>query len=97
MTVTPDLTTASPATREWYALSKDIRTAAEELAGPLRPMTHIETLLAIGMAIAGERKRSAAVARAYLEDIAGCDMNEDEPEQIERAILSGEASKGGEG
>ncbi len=53
----PDLTNATPATREWYALSEDIRTAAVELAGPLRPMTHIETLLAIGRAIAGERER----------------------------------------
>ena len=55
MTVTPDLTNATPATREWYALSEDIRRAAEELAGPLRPMTHIEVLLAIGTAIANER------------------------------------------
>ena len=52
----PDLTNATPATREWYALSEDIRTAAVELAGPLRPMTHIEVLLAIGTAIANERE-----------------------------------------
>ena len=51
----PDLTNATPATREWYALPEHIRTAAEELAGPLRPMTHIEVLLAIGTAIANER------------------------------------------
>lgn len=92
----PGLTNATNATREWYSLPEDIRTAAEELAGPLRPMTHIEVLLAIGTAISGERTRSAAVARAYLEDIAGCDMDEDEPEQIEKAILSGEAAKRGE-
>ncbi len=53
----PDLTNATPATREYYALPEEIRTAAVELAGPLRPMTHIETLLAIGRAIAGERER----------------------------------------
>ncbi|MDW9972063.1 hypothetical protein GOB98_18455 [Sinorhizobium meliloti] len=52
----PDLTNASPETREWYALSEDIRTAAKAVAGPPRPMTHIEVLLAIGTAIANERE-----------------------------------------
>ncbi|RVP97010.1 hypothetical protein [Sinorhizobium meliloti] len=52
----PDLTNATPATREWYALSENIRTAAEAVTGPPRPMTHIEVLLAIGTAIANERE-----------------------------------------
>ncbi|MDX0276757.1 hypothetical protein GOC21_22950 [Sinorhizobium meliloti] len=52
----PDRTNASPETREWYALSEDIRTAAKAVAGPPRPMTHIEVLLAIGTAIANERE-----------------------------------------
>ncbi|MDW9816681.1 hypothetical protein [Sinorhizobium meliloti] len=52
----PDLTNASPEMREWYALSEDIRTAAKAIAGPPRPMTHIEVLLAIGTAIANERE-----------------------------------------
>ncbi|WP_018094741.1 hypothetical protein [Sinorhizobium meliloti] len=60
MTVIPDLTNATPATREWYALSEDIRMAAEVIAGPPRPMSHIEILLAIGRAIAEERERRGA-------------------------------------
>lgn len=51
----PDLTNATPATREYYALPEEIRTAAKAIAGP-RPMTHIEVLLAIGTAIANERE-----------------------------------------
>ncbi|MDX0522982.1 hypothetical protein GOC82_18885 [Sinorhizobium medicae] len=56
MTVVPDLTNASPETREYYALPEHIRTAAEAIAGPPRPMSHIEILLAIGTAIAKERE-----------------------------------------
>ncbi|MDW9574737.1 hypothetical protein GOB36_26585 [Sinorhizobium meliloti] len=52
----PDLTNASAETREYYALSEEIRTAANAIAGPPRPMTHIEILLAIGTAIANERE-----------------------------------------
>ncbi|MDE3874651.1 hypothetical protein I7G55_11095 [Sinorhizobium meliloti] len=52
----PDLTNASAETSEYYALSEEIRTAAKAIAGPPRPMTHIEVLLAIGTAIANERK-----------------------------------------
>ncbi|MDW9517307.1 hypothetical protein GOB43_08305 [Sinorhizobium meliloti] len=52
----PDLTNASAETREYYALSEEIRTAAKAIAGPPRPMTHIEVLLAIGTAIANERE-----------------------------------------
>jgi hypothetical protein len=54
--MTPDLTNATPATREFYALPEDIRAKAEELAGSPRPMSHIEILLAIGTAIANERE-----------------------------------------
>ncbi|RVK60560.1 hypothetical protein CN155_04685 [Sinorhizobium meliloti] len=56
MTTTPDLTNATPATREWYALPEHIRTAAEAIVGPPRPMTNIEILLAVGMAIANEQE-----------------------------------------
>ena len=87
----------TPETEAFYALPAEIRERAQELAGPIREMTRMEVLLAIGKAIAEERQRSAAAARAYLEDIAGCDMNDDEPEQIESAILAGEAAKRGEG
>lgn len=51
----PDLTNASPETRGYYALPEEIRTAAKAIAGPPRPMTHVEVLLAIGTAIANER------------------------------------------
>ncbi|MGK9263821.1 hypothetical protein KXS15_23035 [Sinorhizobium meliloti] len=85
----PDLTNATRATRGYYALPEEIRAAAKAIAGPPRPMTHIEVLLAIGTAIAGERERCARYARAYLEDLAGCDMADDEPEQIASGILTG--------
>lgn len=38
-------------------------------------------------AILAERKRCADTALRYLEDIAGCDMNDDEPDKIAAAIL----------
>lgn len=44
--------------------------------------------LVIARAILAERQRCAAVARAYLEDLAGCDLRDDEPEHIARAILN---------
>lgn len=37
--------------------------------------------------ILAERQRCADVARRYLEDIAGCDMNDDGPDKIAAAIL----------
>jgi hypothetical protein len=55
-TRSPDLTNASPATREFYSLPEDIRAKAEKLAGPIRPMTHIEILLAIGRGMMSERE-----------------------------------------
>lgn len=42
---------------------------------------------AIEAAIIAERKRCADTARRYLEDIAGCDMNDDEPDKIAAAVL----------
>lgn len=45
----------TPETKAFYALPADIQAKAEELAGPIRDMTRIEILLAIGKAIAGER------------------------------------------
>jgi hypothetical protein len=44
--------------------------------------------LVIHRAILAERQRCADVARAYLEDLAGCDLRDDEPEHIARAILN---------
>lgn len=44
-------------------------------------------ITAIARAILAERHRCADVARRYLEDIAGCDMNEDEPEKIAAAVM----------
>lgn len=38
-------------------------------------------------AILAERQRCADAVRRYLEDIAGCNMNEDEPEKIAEAIM----------
>ncbi|OOO25585.1 hypothetical protein [Agrobacterium sp. YIC 4121] len=38
-------------------------------------------------AILAERERCADVARRYLEDISGCNLNEDEPEKIAAAIM----------
>lgn len=43
----------------------------------------------IARAILSERQRCARYARAYLEDLAGCDMAEDEPERIASGILTG--------
>lgn len=43
--------------------------------------------VAIARAILAERERCADVARRYLEDIAGCNMNEDESEKIAAAIM----------
>lgn len=43
-------------------------------------------------AILSERQRCANTAKAYLEDIAGCDMSEDEPDKIKAAVLDPEWS-----
>ncbi|MDH0871926.1 hypothetical protein [Agrobacterium pusense] len=43
--------------------------------------------MTIARAILAERERCADVARRYLEDIADCNMNEDEPEKIAAAIM----------
>lgn len=34
-----------------------------------------------------ERQRCADTARRYLEDIAGCDMTDDEPDKIAAAVM----------
>ncbi len=43
--------------------------------------------MAIARAILAERQRCADVARRYLGDIAGCNMNEDEPDRIADAVM----------
>lgn len=47
----------TPETEAFYALPAEIRERAEELAGPIREMTRMEVLLAIGKAIAEEREK----------------------------------------
>ncbi|MDX0759424.1 hypothetical protein [Sinorhizobium medicae] len=49
--------TTSPITTAWESLPFDIRRAAEEAVGNLRPMSHSEILLVIAQAIAAERQR----------------------------------------
>lgn len=44
-------------------------------------------ITAIARAILAERERCADVARRYLQDIAGCNMNEDEPDKIAAAVM----------
>lgn len=80
----------SPVTDAWLALSPDIRSRAEEIAGNNRPVSWPEVLLLLGQAMMQERERCAEYARAYLEDLAGCDLGEDEPENIASGILAGE-------
>ncbi|MDX0510669.1 hypothetical protein GOL87_26855 [Sinorhizobium medicae] len=88
--------TASPATLAFCALPVDIRTFVESVVGsPPRPMSTMEIMLAIGQAIAGERQRCAEYARAYLEDLTGCDLDEGEPEKIAAGIVSGDPPAGG--
>lgn len=48
--------TTSPITNAWESLHLDVRRAAEEAAGPLRPMSHAEVLLVVAQAIAAERQ-----------------------------------------
>lgn len=56
----PDLTNATDATREYYALPEDIRSTVSAIVGnPPRPMSTMEIMLAIGQAIAGERQPCA--------------------------------------
>ena len=43
--------TYTPETEAFYALPAEIRERAEELAGPIREMTRMELLLAIGRAL----------------------------------------------
>jgi hypothetical protein len=49
--------TYTPETEAFYALPAEIRERAEELAGPIREMTRIEVLLAIGRALVEARER----------------------------------------
>ncbi|MQX97194.1 hypothetical protein GHK03_13880 [Sinorhizobium medicae] len=54
----PDLTNASPETREFYSLPDDIRSTISAIVGNHpRPMSTMEIMLAIWQAIAGERQR----------------------------------------
>lgn len=67
------------------AIPDDIeRTAAEVWATLPKEDAGIT---AIARAILAERERCADVARRYLEDIAGCNMDEDEPDKIAAAVM----------
>lgn len=50
-------------------------------------ITDIHAQKVFAAAILAERERCADVARRYLEDIAGCNMNEDAPEKIAAAVM----------
>ena len=41
----------------------------------------------IARAILAERQRCAYAARRYLEDIAGCEMSDEEPDKIAAAVM----------
>lgn len=74
-------------------IPEDVMAAADEWSDELYEGVSIEVptsraLNVIAHAILAERQRCADVARAYLEDLAGCDMRDDEPELIAAAILS---------
>lgn len=71
------------------AIDKATMGAAREAAGKiLYAQTRGEDIAnVIARAILAERQRCADVARRYLEDIAGCDMNDDEPDKIAAAVL----------
>lgn len=71
-------------------IPEDVKVAAEELVNELTfvPENYDIMIDLISKAILAERQRCADVARAYLEDLAGCDLREDEPTLIANAILN---------
>ncbi|MDR5008332.1 hypothetical protein RGK87_04830 [Agrobacterium fabacearum] len=67
------------------AIPADIDKAAAEVWATLPKEGAGITVIA--RAILAERERCADVARRYLQDIAGCNMNEDEPDKIAAAVM----------
>lgn len=68
------------------AIPDDIREAAYGVAEDIAT-NRFKTSYLIARAILAERKRCADTARRYLEDIAGCSPNDDEPDKIAAAIM----------
>jgi hypothetical protein len=73
-------------TKAFYALPAEIRERAEELAGPIREMTRIEVLLAIGKALQKTQQLKMAVeftARwAWREDPPNANRNLTDTERL---------------
>lgn len=71
--------------RQW---PEDIVRIANEVLAEIDDEHEYEyRLQSIMAAILAERQRCADAARRYLEDIAGCDMSDDEPDKISAAML----------
>lgn len=67
---------------------EDIVRVANELLDQILQLNEAEhQLQEIMSTILAERQRCADVARSYLEDIAGCDMGDDEPDMIAAAVM----------
>lgn len=64
----------------------DIATTASQICASVG-ITDSHARKVFAAAILAERQRCADTARRYLEDIAGCDMNDDEPDKIASAVL----------
>lgn len=47
----------------------------------------------IERALLKERRRCAEVAKAYLEDLAGCDLSDEEPSRIAQMVISGRSAE----
>jgi hypothetical protein len=69
-------------------IPEDVMRVAREVVGTIEAMPSEGNVGIVARAILAERQRCADVARAYLEDLAGCDMRDDEPELLEAAILN---------
>lgn len=71
-------------------IPEDIMRAANEAVNGIKcfPPSDLSPLtISIARAILAERQRCTDVARRYLEDIAGCDMSDDEPDKIAAAVM----------
>lgn len=64
----------------------DIATTASQICASVG-ITDSHARKVFAAAILAERKRCGDTARRYLEDIAGCDMSDDEPERIRAAVM----------
>lgn len=71
-------------------IPEDVRNKAEDIVGELTFIPeHYDLIIEmIAKGILAERQRCADAAKAYLEDLAGCDLRDDEPDLIAAAILT---------